>query len=397
MPPSAKPPYLSALGLVNALGESPQEFLPRLWAGDRTGLGPVETAQGTFTVAQVRLKGPAVLSEEWLDRTNLLLAAVCGQIAPLVQSLKQRFGAHRIGVVLGSTDNGSEQSLEALRVFRATGRFPAAYSLARQSAEHSSRFVRQFFGLQGPAINISTACTSSARALILARDLLHSEVCDAVLCGGSDIVSPTVLTGFHALEAVDRQPCLPFSRNRRGINLGEGAAMFVMTREEEGTEALILAGAGDSSDAHHMTGPEPEGRGAEQAMRQALEDASLPAEAIGYLNLHGTGTQLNDAMESRATQRVFPQGVPCSSTKSLLGHTLGAAGAMELAVCWLTLSSLNPQGWLPPHLFDQEPDPELPVLDFIRLGQTGRPDVCMSNSFAFGGSNVSLILARSPR
>jgi 3-oxoacyl-[acyl-carrier-protein] synthase-1 len=178
------------------------------------------------------------------------------------------------------------------------------------------------------------------------------------------------------------------SRNRRGINIGEGAALFLMTREAATVELL---GIGETSDAYHMSAPQPEGLGAEAAMRAALADAGLSAGDVDYLNLHATATPKNDEMESRAVARVFPAGVACSGTKPLTGHTLGAAGATELAFCWLTLRD----GRLPPHLWDGEADPDLPRLDLVSAGQRfvrGAGRVCMSNSFAFGGSNASLLI-----
>jgi 3-oxoacyl-[acyl-carrier-protein] synthase-1 len=179
------------------------------------------------------------------------------------------------------------------------------------------------------------------------------------------------------------------SRNRRGINIGEGAALFVMTA---GTGPVALLGVGESSDAHHISAPEPEGRGAEAAMRAALADAGLAPTDIGYLNLHATATPKNDAMESLTVARVFPEGVPVSGTKPMTGHALGAAGALEAAFCWLALT--DPAGRLPPHVWDGEPDPDLPRLDTVAHGRCfalGRR-IAMSNSFAFGGNNLSLIL-----
>jgi 3-oxoacyl-[acyl-carrier-protein] synthase-1 len=302
-----------------------------------------------------------------------------------------------VGVLLGSCDNGAEESKAALAAYLANGAFPAGYSLAEQSAELPARFLAGELGLESFALVVSTACTSSASALALARKLIGLGVCDAVVAGGVDIVSDTVLLGFHALEAVDLERCKPFSATRRGINLGEGAALFLMTRAPlVGWESgLVLAGSGETADAHHMTAPDPSGQGAARAMRAALAEAGLEAGDIGYINLHGTGTPLNDAMESRATHEVFGAAVPCSSTKALVGHTLGAAGAMELGFCWLIMSALNPEHRLPPQVWDGAFDPELPAIGLTALGaRAARLDACMSNSYAFGGCNVSLIIAR---
>ena len=187
------------------------------------------------------------------------------------------------------------------------------------------------------------------------------------------------------------------SRNRRGLTLGEGAALFLLTRDGAGIELL---GVGESSDAYHMSAPDPDGRGAESAMRSALEDARLAPEDVCYLNLHGTGTPQNDAMESRAVVRVFGEALPCSSTKPLVGHALGAASALEAAFCWLALERVR-DGWLtlPPHVFDGERDPELPSLHLVGVSEAipvGPHVVVASNSFGFGGSNCTLLLGRRP-
>ena len=173
----------------------------------------------------------------------------------------------------------------------------------------------------------------------------------------------------------------------------------LMTRETNGEHCIALLGAGATCDAHHISAPEPTGRGARQAMQQALDNAGLRAEQIGYLNLHGTATQHNDAMESLAVEAIFPDGVPCSSTKPLTGHTLGAAGALEAAFCWLSLAPENTANALPPHVWDEQADPLLPTLRFTerdsRLAHTSKRYL-MSNSFAFGGNNISLIIGDAP-
>jgi len=198
---------------------------------------------------------------------------------------------------------------------------------------------------------------------------------------------------------VSAQRCNPFSSNRDGINIGEAAVLFLMTRETNGEHRIALLGAGATCDAHHISAPEPTGRGARQAMQQALDNAGLKATQIDYLNLHGTATQHNDAMESLAVGAMFPDGVPCSSTKPLTGHTLGAAGALEAAFCWLSLAPENTGHALPPHVWDEQADPLLPVLRFTdhdsRLAHTSKRYL-MSNSFAFGGNNISLIIGDAP-
>jgi 3-oxoacyl-[acyl-carrier-protein] synthase-1 len=207
------------------------------------------------------------------------------------------------------------------------------------------------------------------------------------------------LNGFSALEAVSEQRCNPFSANRNGINIGEAAVLFLMSKSASDGQSIALLGSGASSDAHHISAPEPSGRGARQAMHKALSRAALQPSQISYLNLHGTATQHNDAMESLAVAALFPDGVPCSSTKPMTGHTLGAAGALEAAFCWLSLSADNPEHALAPHIWDGQADPDLPALNWVtpadRLASIA-PRFLMSNSFAFGGNNVSLIIGDAP-
>jgi 3-oxoacyl-[acyl-carrier-protein] synthase-1 len=227
------------------------------------------------------------------------------------------------------------------------------------------------------------------KAIGAACRLIRAGLCDAVLAGGADALCKLTVNGFAALESTTAELCNPLSRNRRGINIGEGVALMLISRE---SAAVEIFGCGESSDAHHISAPDPAGRGAEMAMRAALAQAGIAAEEVDYLNLHATATPKNDLMEAHAVHRVFPRGVACSGTKPLTGHTLGAAGATEAAFCWLALTG---DGRLPPHIWDGEVDPELP-----RLMQTMPGDrftrhqgrVCMSNSFAFGGSNASLVM-----
>jgi 3-oxoacyl-[acyl-carrier-protein] synthase-1 len=226
--------------------------------------------------------------------------------------------------------------------------------------------------------------------------LIRAGFADAALVGGADALCKTTVGGFAALDAVAPERCNPFSVNRAGINVGEAAAAFLLTQDET---AVRLAGIGESSDAHHVTAPHPEGRGALAAMRAALDDAGLDPSEISYLNLHGTGTPLNDAIEGKAVHALFGSSIACSSTKSMTGHTLGAAGACEVGFVWLTLNpDHNPQGRLPPHLWDGAADPAIPALALVepdaRLPDPSARAAMLSSSFAFGGSNVALVLSR---
>lgn len=388
--------YLNALGLNCALGMDPVSVARGLAAGDNSGLSSQAgwIAGRAVTAAPVRGELPALPQTlaSHHSRNNQLLLQAAQQIEPLIRHTIARFGPQRLAVVLGTSTSGIDEASQAIGTYLKDQRFAAGYDYRQQELAAPAEFLAQWLQTGGPAYVISTACTSSARALMSARRLLDLGICDAVLCGGVDSLCRLTLNGFSALEAVSQQRCNPFSRHRDGINIGEGAALFLMTRERLGDEDVALLGAGASSDAHHISAPHPSGQGAMQAMHQALAGAGLGAEQIGYLNLHGTATRHNDAMESIAVKQVFGDGVPCSSTKALTGHTLGAAGALEAAFCWL---ALQPGAYLPPHVWDGCADPQLPTLDWVLPGQTlassGVRRV-MSNSFAFGGNNVSLIL-----
>jgi 3-oxoacyl-[acyl-carrier-protein] synthase-1 len=280
----------------------------------------------------------------------------------------------------------------AFIAYRATGQWPSAFDYKQHEMGGVAEFLAELSGIEGPAYTLSTACSSSAKVFASARALLRDGWCDAVLVGGADSLCRLTLQGFSALEALSSAPCNSMSRHRDGFNIGEGAAIFLMERSEAGIQ---LAGVGESSDAHHISAPDPEGQGASVSMQSALADAELSPGAISYIHLHGTGTPLNDQMESRAIARLF-ENTPASSSKGMLGHTLGAAGAMNVGLCWLALSAPESDRLaLPPHCWDGQADETLPPLALVASGQTiestGNP-AFLSNSFGFGGSNCSVII-----
>ena len=384
--------FLPAMGLVNALGSRADDVAQALFAGCTQGLqlesgwlpdrqARVGRVNGHLPAISDRLAGLA-------SRTNQLLLLALHAIEPAVHNALNRFGPSRLAVVIGTSNSGIEEGTNAIcqvGVGNAVGR---QYHYAQQELGSPAIFLANHLGITGPAYSISTACTSSAKVFAAGARLLKAGVCDAVLVGGSDALAKLTISGFTALESTDLAVCNPMSKNRRGINIGEGAALFLLSREEA---AIELLGVGESSDAHHISAPHPQGIGAELAMRQALYNAHLQADAVNYLNLHGTATPKNDEMEALAVDRVFPNGVPASSTKPMMGHLLGAAGASEVALCWLALQA----GRLPPHVWDGQRDDALPALHLVGLGQAFARQtqrVCMSNSFAFGGNNASVLI-----
>lgn len=389
--------YLPEMGLVNALGADADTVWRRLGAGER-GVAPCHWLPGeasTYTAAVSEELAPVPDSLRAYDSRNARLALTAlAPLRPRVAELIERYGAGRLAVVAGTSTSGIAEGETAVAADSAGEPVPADYHYSRQEIGNLAGIVAGHLGVMGPAYTLSTACSSSAHALGSARRLLAAGLADAVIAGGADSLCRLTVNGFAALESVDAGPCQPFSRNRAGINIGEAAAFFLVTREPlEGGENIELLGVGASSDAHHISAPEPGGSGAEAAIREALSQAALAPEAIDYVNLHGTGTRLNDQMEAGVVDRLFPHRPPASSSKGQLGHTLGAAGATEAALCWLALSRYNGAGYLPPHLWDGEVDPALPALNLITSqGPPASPRRCLSNSFAFGGNNAAVIL-----
>ncbi len=384
--------YLNDVGLLCALGNSRSDILPRLLQGDRSGL--VATSEFGFPaiVGQVTAQLPEIESPFYNCRNNQLLLAALSQIRTTVDSMIAKFGNHRVGVVLGTSTSGVRNTELALRYVAEHGTLPEQFHYKQQQMGAGADFLAAHLGLTAPAYTISTACSSSGKAFASACRLINLGLCDAVIVGGADSLCSLTLHGFAALESLSTGYCKPFGRHRNGINIGEAASLFVLSKEQS---AVALLGIGASSDAYHFSAPDPEGTAVITAMQQALNDAGKQADEVDYLNLHGTATVLNDAMESKAVNTLFGSHVAASSSKGMTGHTLGAAAALELGFCWLLMTN-NEHGALIPNINDDELDSELPSLNLVQKGTTlGRNiHVCQSNSFAFGGNNVSIVIAR---
>jgi 3-oxoacyl-[acyl-carrier-protein] synthase-1 len=323
-------------------------------------------------------------------RNNRLayLALLQDDFLAQARRLKEQYGAERVAVILGTSTSGLLQSEWAYHVRAGHGALPAAFDYAATLNCYSlASFVTALTGLAGPAHVISTACSSSAKVFATAARLMQAGLADAALVGGVDSLCLTTLYGFGALELLSRAVCKPYAPDRSGISIGEGGGFAILERESRAPRAVArLAGWGESSDAHHMSSPHPDGLGAQMAMRAALERAGLQPEDIGYINLHGTATRANDVAEGRAVAAIFGTEVPTSSTKAWFGHLLGAAGIAEAAVTLLALA----EGFAPGTLNTEEKDPACPnrlLLDNLEV----RLDYALTNSFGFGGSNCSLI------
>lgn len=385
---------LSALGLCCALGNSKAEVWRNAIAGSQAGMRQrtdLLAAGQSVIVGEVRAALPdhSAWPKQYRTRNNQLAALAFSQIADDVAGLRRQFGAERIAVIIGSSTSGIAEGEQALALQIQQQQFAPDFDYQMQEMAAPAEFISWLADVSGPAYAISTACSSSAKALISAQTLLQADLADAVIVGGVDSLCQLTLRGFAALEAVSTGLCQPFSANRDGINIGEAAALFVMQRGHRG---IALLGGGASSDAHHMSAPQPQGLGAIAAISQACQRAGISAQQLDYINLHGTATALNDSMESAALAALGLQQVAASSSKGMTGHTLGAAGAIEAALCWLMLSDYNPQQYLIPHCWDGVADPQLPQLKLVQPGQQQALRYCLSSSFAFGGNNVALIL-----
>jgi 3-oxoacyl-[acyl-carrier-protein] synthase-1 len=322
------------------------------------------------------------------SRCNQLADHCLQSLGPSLATHSSKVGASRVGVIVGTSTSGVREAGTALQSRLRDGAWPPDYRFAAQELGDTAAHVARRVGAGGPVYGISTACTSGAKALASAARLIQAGLCDVAIAGGIDALCDLTLNGFASLESLSDRVCNPFSRNRRGINLGEGGALFILSAEPS---AIRLAGWGESADAYHMSAPDPEGRGAEAAMRAALDRAGVTSNEIGYLNLHGTATRLNDAMEAKAVSRVFGGEIPCSSTKPMTGHMLGAAGACEAAFALMALEERQ----LPAHLWDGERDDEMPYIRLVGVhGETSETRLAMSCSYAFGGNNIALVLER---
>ena len=389
------PLLLSHYTATTCLGRGLAAMRAALRAG-HSGLAPChfETVRLDTWIGEVAgvddVRLPADL-ERYDCRNNrlTLLGLETDGFAERVRLAVERYGRDRVGVFLGTSTAGILQTeLAYRRRDPVTGALPADFNYRTTHNSFSlAEFTRDYFGLTGMAMAISTACSSSAKVFAAAARQLALGTIDAAIVGGVDTLCLTTLYGFCSLELTSAQPCRPYDPARNGISVGEGAA-FALLERPAGIlpDAVLLLGTGESSDAYHMSSPHPEGLGARLAMSAALRSAGLSAADIDYINLHGTATPANDAAEGKAVAALFGERVPCSSTKGATGHTLGAAGAVEAVICALALSD----GLLPGSPGTAALDPAIPV-QYVLDARPATLRRALSNSFGFGGSNCSLI------
>jgi 3-oxoacyl-[acyl-carrier-protein] synthase I len=394
------PLVLSHFTATSCIGRGLDETLASI-ANQRTGLGPCkfETVQLDTHVGEVAGVDAERVSAELAEfdcRNNRLAQLGLRQdgFATAVEELAGRLGRRRVGVFLGTSTSGI---LETELAYRhrdpATGALPATFHYRGAHNTFSvADFARKALRLHGPAVVVSSACSSSAKVFGSARRMIEAGVIDAAVVGGVDSLCLTTLYGFHSLQLVSSLPCRPFDATRDGISIGEAAAFALLERAPSSLDAnaVLLLGIGESSDAYHMSSPHPDGLGARAAMVQALSTGGLQPSDIDYINLHGTGTQNNDSAEARAVMAALGPEVPCSSTKGATGHTLGAAGGLEAVICALALR----HGLMPAGLNTSAVDPALGV-NYLLENRRQPVSRVMSNSFGFGGSNCSLILGKA--
>jgi 3-oxoacyl-[acyl-carrier-protein] synthase-1 len=304
----------------------------------------------------------------------------------------QRRGSAHVALVLGTSTSSIGETESAYRHLDAEGRIPAAQRASLVHQPHSlGAFVQAALGLTGVCLSIATACSSSAKVFASAQRLLQAGLADAVIVGGVDTLCGSVLYGFNALELVSPEPCRPFDVDRRGLSLGEAAGFAILENCDVDESAPRLVGYGESSDAHHMSAPHPQGLGAQRALEQALQRAGLSAAQVDYINLHGTASRQNDEIEAALVARTFPARTLASSTKGWSGHTLGAAGIVEAVVALLAIERGLVPGTLNARTLDPACGPQIVMENHERPVR-----VALSNSFGFGGNNCCLAFAAAP-
>lgn len=381
--------WLNDLGIVSAMGIGQDATTTSL--NKYNPATPLLTLNKSLSAEQTPLYVGQVQSIALSNnkRINTFIDLALEQIKPTLDKLSH-IDKSRIAIVMGTSTSGIHDGERARKSYESTKFWPGDFSYSDQELATPAHYIAHKIGALGPCYSISTACTSSAKALISARALLNTDLADVVICGGADSLCQLTINGFDSLASLSSGLCQPFSSTRDGINIGEGAALFVMTKNTPITNnGVMLLGSGESSDAHHMSAPDPNGMGAQASMEKALKSAKLSSGDIDYINAHGTATVKNDEMEALAINRVFGNNTPLSSSKHLTGHTLGAAGAIEAGICWLLLKDSG-QHMLPYNVIKEGSD----LADIKIIKQAYKPALkyCLSNSFAFGGNNASLIL-----
>lgn len=395
------PLLLSAFTVVNALGRGNAATFNAL-RGRQSGLRPcrlpfadLDTHVGEVAGLDEVSLPPSLTHYDCRNNRLAYLGLQHDGFLSAIAAARDRYGASRIAVILGTSTSGILQTETAYRQRDpVTGALPEWFAYRyTHNIFSSGDFVRHVLQLTGPAYVISTACSSSAKVFASAQRLMALGICDAAVVGGIDSLCATTLYGFSSLELVARGPCRPADVNREGISIGEAAGYALLERPDSASagDGVALLGCGESSDAYHMSSPHPEGAGALLAMQRALTSAGLAPGDIDYINLHGTASKANDAVEDRAVSHLFGNDTPCGSTKGWTGHTLGAAGITEAVIACLCIE----RGLIPGSINTSEVDPAF-MSRVVLENNEQRVSRVLSNSFGFGGNNCSLIFGASP-
>lgn len=393
--------YINGFSFICGLGYNFKNALEGLLGCDKRGMIALNDVVYGKTIRFGAVE-PTLLPEippPLLDIAGNRILLFCLQnLRKEIDVLKAKYGPDRIAIVMGGCNSGIHEVLSALQMYYEEGALPHWFRISMQEESTLSDFAAAYTGITGPSYSISTACSSSLKAFASARNLIQSGLCDAAIVGGADSLCSYAVNGFNMLEVLAEGYANPFSQSRDGINLGEAGALFVLSKDsaELGGCRLKIVGIGETSDAYHASTPLPDGSQARKAMETALWDASLSSADIDYVSLHGTGTIHNDSMESLAVYNVFGSNTPCGSMKPLIGHTLGCSGAVELALnCLLLMPEINPDGLLPPHPWDGVRDKTLKPVNLVIPGtKVDNLRYILSNAFAFGGSNASIIVGK---
>jgi 3-oxoacyl-[acyl-carrier-protein] synthase I len=394
-----QPLAITAYSAVNCLGEGNGATLAALHEM-RSGLAPcafeaarLDVYVGEIPAATLAPVNSALAAYDCRNNRIAQLALRQEGFETAVQRAAARYGASRIAVVLGTSTSGILNTEQAYRMRDRDGALPRAFQYATTHNTYSlAAFTQRYLDLKGPSVAISTACSSSAKVFASASRMIAAGLCDAAVVGGADSLCFTTLYGFHSLQLLSRSRCRPFDAERDGISIGEGGGFALLERAQGAPPGtLALLGVGESSDAHHMSSPHPDGHGARLSMEGALRSAGLQPGDIDYINLHGTGTRSNDSSEGKAVRALFGRQTPASSTKGWFGHTLGACGIQEAIVCFLALE----HGFIPGSANTRCLDPEIDI-DYAIENRALAVRHALSNSFGFGGTNCTLIFGRLP-
>lgn len=372
---------LTDLGFVCALGNNKEDIVRNAARGEAPGVCAVYDDVPNKTIPFFQVLD---VNSKYMRCYDLLDRAV-EQINDSIIELKNKYSSSELGIVLGCSNTGIHEAQLNIMEWLKTGDCPQEFSFDKIELGSPAIYLQKKLDISGPAYVVSTACSSSAKAFQTARNLIKNKVCKAVIVGGVDSRCMFAHNGFYGLNALSDNVTNPFSANRTGITLGEGAALFIM---QENVPGIQLLGIGETTDAYDLTSPDPTGNGAFKSMQQALSEAELDMKDINYINMHGTGTEANDAMEGTAINNLFGNSTLCASTKQLTGHTLGASGAIEIALSWLMIKN----NFIIPHKFDGVYDDRIPKINLATGKENIKINNILSNSFAFGGSNVSVIL-----